>query len=112
VIAKYAFRLDLKEAFSGAERAMILAARKKPKKMGGLNTISRLGTNDHKVILWSSGKKPCLKERVDESDFFPAFEQNIDVDHPCYCPVHRCGTVRANCLYKIHLLPGRTKATV
>jgi len=52
--------------------------------------------------LSASGKKPRLKEGVNEFNFFPALEQNIDVNHPCDCAVHRCRTMVSHGLYKIH----------
>jgi hypothetical protein len=52
--------------------------------------------------LSSSEKKLRLKEGVNESDFFTALEQAIDVDPPSHCPVYRCRTKVSDGLYKIN----------
>ena len=49
-----------------------------------------------------SGKQPCFEERINKSNFLSAFKQDVDVDHSCNRPVHRCITVQPDCLHKVH----------
>jgi hypothetical protein len=55
-----------------------------------------------RTTLPPAGKPPCFEERIDKFNYLAAFKQDVDIDHSCHRPAHRCSAVQPDCFHKVN----------